>query len=107
MDKLVECILEFRTRRHEQSTSNLFDMTYNDLMQQPIETIRRMYDYYNLEWSNEFQTAMRSWLEKNPQGKQGRHSYSLNDFDFTHQDIETRYADYLNLFLRSSTIQKL
>ena len=33
MDKLVECILEFRTRRHEQSTSNLFDMTYNDLMQ--------------------------------------------------------------------------
>jgi hypothetical protein len=110
IDKMVELIMEFRTRRHHQSDqpyNKVFDVTYNDLMQQPIETVRRIYDYCDLRWSDEFEVAMRSWLRENPQGKQGRHTYSLRDFGFSREDIETRYADYLNLFLPSSTTETI
>jgi hypothetical protein len=46
--------------------------------------------------------AMEAWLRDNPQGKQGRNTYSLSDFDLTEEDIVTRYAAYIDLFPRSS-----
>jgi hypothetical protein len=106
IDKMVELVMEFRTRRRhqsDQSHNSIFDVTYNDLMKQPIETVRRIYDHCGLRWSDEFEVAMRSWLRENPQGKQGRHTYSLSEFGLIREDIEARYADYINLFLRSST----
>jgi hypothetical protein len=102
-DKMVECLVKFRT---EQSTKNIFDVNYDDLMEQPIETVRRIYDHFNLKWSDEFEMGMKTWLRDNPQGKQGRHSYSLDEFGLTQEDIETRYADYTNLFLQSSASDK-
>jgi hypothetical protein len=98
-DKMLECLVKFRTRH---SAKNIFDVSYDDLMEQPIRTVRRIYDHFGLQWSDEFEKAMESWLRDNPQGKRGRHSYSLADYGLTHEDIETRYADYTNLFLRSS-----
>ncbi|CAF1031339.1 unnamed protein product [Adineta steineri] len=106
IDKAVECMVEFRTRldrMHDQKRKNLFDVAYNDLMEQPIATVRRIYDYFGLRWSDEFEGAMQAWLSNNPQGKQGRHSYSLVDCELTHEDIETRYTDYINLFQCSSS----
>jgi hypothetical protein len=99
-DKMVECLVKFRT---EQSTKNIFDVNYDDLMEQPIETVRRIYDHFGLKWSDEFEMGMKTWLRDNPQGKRGRHAYSLADFDLTYEDIEARYGDYINLFLRSSS----
>jgi hypothetical protein len=98
-DKMVECLVNFRT---QQSTKNVFDVNYDDVMEQPIETVRRIYDHFGLKWSDEFEADMQSWLRDNPQGKRGRHTYSLADFDLTHEDIEARYGDYMNLFLRST-----
>ncbi|CAF1074126.1 unnamed protein product [Rotaria sordida] len=53
--------------------------------------------------SDEFETAMRNWLLENPQGKQGRHMYSSDEFGLSREDIQTRYADYINLFLSSTS----
>ncbi|CAF1348991.1 unnamed protein product [Adineta ricciae] len=100
IDKMVECLLEFRSTHPER---NVFDVKYNDLMKQPIDTVHRIYDHFGLKWSNEFEIAMQSWLQDNPQGKQGRHSYSLDDFGFKQEDIDVRYANYDDLFLRSSS----
>ncbi|CAF1391486.1 unnamed protein product [Adineta steineri] len=101
IDKAIECTVDFRTRldrMRDAKRKNLFDVAYNDLMEQPIVTVRRIYDYFGLRWSDEFERAMQIWLCNNPQGKQGRHSYSLKECDLTREDIETRYADYINLF---------
>jgi hypothetical protein len=108
IDKMLELMMEFHTRQcHEldQSHNKTFDVTYDDLMKQPIENVRRIYDHYDLHWSDEFEVAMRAWLCENPQGKQGRHTYSLNQLGLTREDIEARYADYINMFLRSSTVE--
>jgi hypothetical protein len=104
INKLIERIVEFRTRCHpsyDPSRKNIFDVNYDDLIEQPIVTVRHIYDHFNLNWSLEFEEAMNTWLLDNPQGKQGRHSYSLTEYGLNHEDIEARYADYINLFLRS------
>ena len=69
-------------------------------MKQPIDTVRRIYSHFGLQYSSEFEEAMNTWLHDNPQGKQGRHTYNLAEYGLKHEDIQTRYADYINLFLR-------
>jgi len=105
IDKTMESILEFRvgqSEKHDQVRKNIFDVFYDDLMKAPVTIVRQIYDHFGLRWSHEFETAMHAWLRDNPQGKQGRHTYSLSDFDLTHEDIATRYGAYIDLFLRPS-----
>ena len=102
-DKMIECLMEFRAR---QPMRNIFDVAYEDLMAKPIQTVHRIYDHFGLQWSNEFEVAMQSWLHENPQGKRGRHTYSLAESGLTLEDIENRYADYTNLFLRPPVTSK-
>ena len=102
-DKEIDCLVKFRT---QQSGQNIFDVNYDDLMEQPIFTVRRIYDHFGLKWSDEFEKGMESWLHDNPQGKRGRHTYSLADFNLTEEDIEARYGDYMKSFLGSSNSDK-
>ncbi|CAF1603390.1 unnamed protein product [Rotaria sp. Silwood1] len=105
MDKSIECIMKFRTCQNgevDQSRKNMLDITYDNLMKNPIGVVHQIYDYFNLQWSNEFEKAMHNWLMENPQGKQGRHKYTLSEFGFNREDIQARYADYTNLFLCST-----
>lgn len=105
IDKAVECIMKFRADKNnacDQSHKNMFDVNYNDLMKDPIDVVHRIYDYFGLEWSDEFEVAMVKWLRDNPQGKQGRHVYNLAECGLTCEDIEKRYMDYIKLFHCSS-----
>ncbi|CAF3238107.1 unnamed protein product [Rotaria sp. Silwood2] len=105
IDKMIQRIVKFRTceqHSEDQAVKAILDVAYDDLMNEPIGIVHRIYDHFALRWSDAFEAAMRAWLRDNPQGKQGRHTYSLTEIGLTREDIETRYADYINLFFRSS-----
>jgi hypothetical protein len=40
---------------------------------------------------------MRGWLDENPRGRFGTHSYSLAQWGFTRKDLEPYFADYLRV----------
>ncbi|CAF4810628.1 unnamed protein product, partial [Rotaria sp. Silwood2] len=110
VDTEIECMMKFRTSDNGvlgQLKKHILDITYNNLMKDPIGVVHQIYDYFDLHWSNEMEMAMRDWLLRNPQGKQGRHTYSLAEFGLNQEDIETRYADYINLFLSSDNQSSL
>jgi hypothetical protein len=44
---------------------------------------------------------MRTWLVNNPQGKQGRHSYSSDQFDLDKSNTKEIYQTYEKMFLSS------
>ncbi|CAF2793744.1 unnamed protein product [Rotaria sp. Silwood2] len=101
-DRMIDCIMKFYESQKENMNSKLnilFNVTYNDLMSNPIDVVHRIYDHFGLDWSTEFEITMQQWLVENPQGKQGRHSYSLKDFNLKFEEIETHYADYTKTFL--------
>ncbi|CAF4076622.1 unnamed protein product [Rotaria sp. Silwood1] len=99
LDIWIQRIIEFRTQ--QPPPKNIFDIQYKDLVRDPIGTVRRIYDYFDfLHWSDEFEKAMHTWLVNNPQGKQGRHSYSLDEFGLAKSDTKDIYKQYENLFLR-------
>ncbi|CAF1451222.1 unnamed protein product [Adineta ricciae] len=101
IDQMIKRIVEFRTRRRDLD-QQILDINYDEITRQPIATVRRIYDHFGFRWSNEFEIAMQNWLRDNPQGKQGRHTYSLTDIHRTHDDIKAQYNDYIKLFLSSS-----
>ncbi|CAF2412830.1 unnamed protein product [Rotaria sp. Silwood2] len=104
-DAEIEYIMKFRNLQNDafkQMQKNIFDVSYDNLMKDPIGVVQQIYKHFNLHWSEEMKMAIQNWLLENPQGKHGRHKYSLADFGLNREDIETRYADYNKLFLCST-----
>jgi hypothetical protein len=77
VDTFIRRLIEFR---HNNRSTSVFDILYEDLVAQPIDTVRKIYDHFGLKWSEEFETGMIKWLHDNPQGKQGRNAYTLEQF---------------------------
>ncbi|CAF4103313.1 unnamed protein product [Rotaria sp. Silwood2] len=105
LDKEIEYIMKFRNSQNDtfkKIQQNIFDVSYDNLMKDPIGVVQQIYNHFNLHWSDEMEMSIRNWLLENPQGKQGRHKYSLADLDVTREDLERRYADYNKLFLSST-----
>ena len=95
-DVQINRIVKFR-RAHPHVP--VFDVLYDDLVTKPIETVRRLYEHFGLAWTKEFEQAMLMWLRDNPQGKQGRNTYTLEEFGLTPDKIEQKYEDYNRMFL--------
>jgi len=71
---------------------------YHRLIDDPIGTVLALYDALGDEFTPEAETAMLQWLAKNPQGRFGRHSYSLEKFGVDRDDLAPVYAEYLERF---------
>lgn len=97
-ENIKKGIIKFRTRTPH-LCKNVTDVNYDDLIREPIAVVRRIYDQFGYNWSDEFEKAMSVWLQTNPQGKQGRNTYTLAEFGLEKEEIEKRDADYIELFL--------
>jgi hypothetical protein len=98
LDVVIRRLVEFRRTNRNVP---VFDILYDDLLAQPIDTVRRIYEHFGMAWSVNFEQAMLAWLNDNPQGKQGRNAYTLEEFGLEREIIERNYAEYNNMFLKT------
>jgi len=82
--------LKYR-KEHSEKESQFFDCLYKELFSDPIAMVKKIYQHFDLEYTDEFEKRMRAYLENNKQGKYGRHKYSLEEYGF---DGEALYQDY-------------
>ena len=81
------------TRERVQDRS-FVDVSYYDLVQDPIAEVERIYQAASKELTAEAREAMLESRRVNKQHKYGRHKYSLADFGMTKDDVEPRIAAY-------------
>jgi hypothetical protein len=74
------------------------DVSYYDLIKDPIPQVARIYEAANLDLTPEAKDAMEASRKVNKQHKYGRHKYSLADFGMTKDDVESRIAPYRTRF---------
>ena len=74
---------------------DIYHLYYDDLVRDPLAQMKKVYAWLGDEWTGAAQTGMQSWLEANPQGKFGKHSYSLSQWGFSKKDLEPYFSDYL------------
>lgn len=80
----------------ERHPGRCLDVYYRDMTRDPLGTVRRIYAHYGLELSAETAAAMQQWLDQNPQGKHGKHSYSSGEFGISDDDVRAAFAEYIS-----------
>ncbi len=94
-EQLAEHLKRPMAVRDELGEDRLGDVFYAQLIANPIDEMRKVYEYLGDEFTPEAESGMRVWLEKNPQGKYGKHTYTLEQFGLSKEFLEPYYADYL------------
>jgi hypothetical protein len=74
------------------------DLSYYDLVNDPLAQVRSLYEQLGLEFSREVEQSMQSTREQNPQHKYGAHSYRLEDFGLSAEGVEPLFQAYRTRF---------
>jgi hypothetical protein len=67
-------------RARAEHPGRVYDVAYSDLVRDPIASVRGIYGHLGRPLTEAACEAMQTWLAANPQGKHGRHRYSLEQF---------------------------
>lgn len=67
---------------------------YASLLADPIGVVHRIYERAGIQWTDEVQEVMNRWLIDNPQGRHGRHRYTLEQFGLRERDVRSQFSSY-------------
>ena len=74
------------------------DVSYHDVMADPVRTVGRIYDQAGLAMSDDHAEAIRDWLARNPPTKHGQHKHSPDEFGMEAAAVNRDFGDYLERF---------
>jgi hypothetical protein len=94
IDTFDHMIARQNTYRDAHGNASIHDIRYPDLMRDPIGEMRKLYARFDEPYTAEAETAMKKLLAEAPQGKHGKHVYSLEEFGLTAAGIRAHFAEY-------------
>jgi hypothetical protein len=80
--------------RDEHDESRFIDVSYYDLVDDPLKQLQRVYEKGGVLFDEEVARNARVLLDRQVQHKYGRHHYSLEDFGLSNELIERDYGFY-------------
>jgi hypothetical protein len=99
--RLVKETLNKGMATRQTSPEDIFhDVYFPDLVREPVETLRLLYEKWGRPFNAETQLAMETWLRNNPSDKGGTHRYTAEQFGLSGNVIERELAQYLDRFGR-------
>jgi Sulfotransferase family len=78
----------------------IVDLKYEDVRTHILPAIRDAYRRAGRTLSGAAEQAMQQWEQDNEQHKLGRHSYSLEEFGLSNQQIDRAFAPFIERFIR-------
>ena len=89
-DALEKFLAARKALRHDA----VFDVEYSDLVRNPIEVLRKIYNWLGRDLSCDVELRIRIYLEANSPSKYGRHSYNLAAFDMDPVNLSERFGQW-------------
>lgn len=90
-DVMIERQAAFRAKHGQQA---IFDIDYAEQVADPIGQMRKLYAHFGEPFTEEAETAMQACMAQNPKGKFGKHSYTLEQFGVSEDEVRERYQSY-------------
>ena len=90
-DAMIERQSAFRQKLGEDL---IFDIDYAEQVADPVGQMKKLYDHFDEPFTEQAETAMTACMAENPKGKFGKHSYTLEQFGVTEDEVKERYKDY-------------
>ncbi|WP_319456765.1 MULTISPECIES: sulfotransferase [unclassified Mycobacterium] len=75
-----------------------FHVYYSDMMRDPIDVMRRVYDWAGDPLTSDTEERMQRWLAEHPQDRYGLNTYSLDQYGLTVEQLKPTFAAYLEAF---------
>ncbi len=79
---------------------HFFDVQFEEVLEDPIALIERIYKHFDIPFSDEAKTNMQNHIKNKPRGQFGKHTYHLEDFGLDEKRDRPRlqrYCDYFNI----------
>ena len=92
---MTDRLVEFREERPEVP---FHDLSYRDLLRDPLAAVRAAYARFGETLSPAAETAMRAHLAASPQNRHGKHEYGLADFGLAEGEVRERFTRYARRF---------
>ena len=73
-------------------------MRHDDFVADPWSTIDEIYAKRGSPLSAEARSDINIWLDANPKGKHGKHSYKLEDYAIERSEVEGLFSDYVDRY---------
>ena len=88
---MIDGVLDYRDAHGDAA---FHDMSYRELVDDPVGAVAGLYDHFGLELSLEAEAGMRAWTTDHRQGEHGRHTYSLAEFGLDRAAVDGRFDRY-------------
>ncbi len=88
---IVDGLSTYRDRR---GSDAFLDIGYQQLVDDPVGTVARIYEWAGEDLTPETRARMQDYVARNPQDRHGRHTYALDDLLLDRATLEERFADY-------------
>ena len=91
--------LERAIAARAQREDRFLDVHYAELVADPMDQVRRIYDHAGLELTADAQARMRQWAVENERDRRPVHGYTLEEFGYTKEGLRRDFAAYCERFL--------
>ncbi len=83
-------------RKSLNKENQILDLYFDDFIIDQMKVVEKIYNRFQWDLTDETKASMTSFLKNNPQGKHGKHEYSLDQFGLTPERIDKEYSNYIN-----------
>jgi hypothetical protein len=84
--------------RAKHGENSIYDIQYEHQLRDPIGQMRELYAHLDEPFTREAEAAMVKLVAEKPQGKHGKHIYSLEEFGLTAAAVRQHFRDYCERF---------
>ena len=75
-----------------------FHMYYHEMMNEPMDVMRRIYEWAGDELTDETAARMQTWLTEHPQDRFAPNTYTLDQYGLSVEKLKPTFAEYLATF---------
>lgn len=96
LNKNIYMLQKTMTVRKTIPNLKVIDIYYQDLVKDPVGSIRQLYEEINRPWNATIAQSIQQATVRNKKNKYGKHHYHMSDFGLSVSKIEEAFAFYLN-----------
>lgn len=85
--------------REQLGEGRFLDLWFRDTVSQPLEEIRKIYDFLGMRLTPEASAEMSQWQEFNRRELRPPHEYTLGEFGFTEEALKRQFRAYRERFI--------
>jgi hypothetical protein len=95
LDLFVDSMERMMQIDREVSSEHFIDVVFEDLTKNPIGIIRDIYSSFGYQYTSQFESEVRKFLQTEPITRQYKHVYTLEQFGLSRAQIMARSEEYL------------